>query len=147
MDKRVILGRLDRLSMEYIKREEELEKSVESEFNLGFKQGVIDCRSRLENLRKWVDWYGKLPGITEECPSCGEEVALLWDTERDGYKAFCPYCGERLMLCSACHDDDFACDYDSETDGCRWNPAKEGRKKNDSLCKRAERSTLELGCG
>lgn len=51
---------------------------------------------------------------------------LIWDTEKDGYKAYCPYCGKRLMLCSACHDDGFVCNYDSETDGCRWNP---GRKE------------------
>lgn len=63
------------------------------------------------------------PEVTEMCPSCGKEVTLIWDTEKDGYKAFCPYCGERLMLCSACHDDDFACDYDRETDSCQWNPA------------------------
>lgn len=63
------------------------------------------------------------PEVTEMCPSCEREVTLIWDTEKDGYKAYCPYCGEWLMLCSACHDDDFACDYSKDTDSCRWNPA------------------------
>lgn len=63
--------------------------------------------------------------ITEMCPSCGKEVTLIWDTEKDGYKAYCPVCGERLMLCTACHDDGFACDYTSETDSCRHNPCGE----------------------
>lgn len=70
------------------------------------------------------------PEVTEMCPSCGKEVTLIWDTEKDGYKAFCPYCGEWLMLCSACHDDGHGCDYDTETDGCRWNPAEERTNEN-----------------
>ena len=63
------------------------------------------------------------PEVTEMCPSCEREVTIIWNTERDGYKAYCPVCGERLMLCSACHDDDFACDYNKDTDSCQWNPA------------------------
>ena len=63
------------------------------------------------------------PEVTEMCPSCGHEVTIIWDTERDGYKAYCPYCGEWLMLCSACHDDGHECDYNKDTDSCQWNPA------------------------
>lgn len=65
--------------------------------------------------------------VTEVCPHCENEVTLHWDVKGKGYKAYCPICGERLMLCSACHDDGYGCDYDSETDKCRWNPA-EGEK-------------------
>lgn len=75
---------------------------------------------------EWISVKDRLPEppeVIEMCPSCGKEVTLIWDTEKDGYKAFCPYCGERLMLCSACHDDDFACDYSKDTDSCQWNPA------------------------
>ena len=36
------------------------------------------------------------PEVTEMCPSCGKEVTLIWDTEKDGYKAFCPNCGQKL---------------------------------------------------
>lgn len=64
--------------------------------------------------------------VNEMCPSCEREVTIFWDTERDGYKAYCPYCGEWLMLCSACHDDGHECDYDRDTDSCRWNPAMKG---------------------
>jgi predicted RNA-binding Zn-ribbon protein involved in translation (DUF1610 family) len=69
--------------------------------------------------------------VTELCPSCGKEVTIIWDTEKDGYRAYCPYCGEWLMLCSACHDNDFACDYSKDTDSCRWNPAEERINEND----------------
>ena len=132
MDKQLILRRLDQLSAKYIAREEMVEELAKKrDFYLGFKHGVIDCRTRLANFREWVDRYIEPPEVTEMCPSCGREVTLLWDTERDGYKAYCPYCGARLMLCSACHDDGFACDYDSETDRCRWNPAGERTNEND----------------
>lgn len=58
--------------------------------------------------------------VTEYCPECETEVTMHWDVRALGYKAFCPHCGKRLMLCSECQfiDD---CDYDSETDSCRFN--------------------------
>lgn len=40
--------------------------------------------------------------VYELCPHCKKEVALLWDTETDGFEAVCPYCGKKLMLCSEC---------------------------------------------
>lgn len=124
MDKREVLRRLDQLSAEYIVQEEGTEERAKKrDFDLGFKHGIIDCRGRLAALREWVDRYAEPPEVTEMCPSCGREVTIIWDTERDGYKAYCPYCGEWLMLCSACHDDGFACDYNKDTDSCRWNPA------------------------
>lgn len=132
MDKQLILRRLDQLSAEYIAQEERTEERAKKrDFDLGFEHGIIDCRGRLAALREWVDRYAEPPEVTEMCPSCGHEVTIIWDTEKDGYKAYCPHCGERLMLCSACHDDGHGCDYDSETDKCRWNPAEERKNKND----------------
>ena len=64
--------------------------------------------------------------VTEYCPECETEVTMQWDVRALGYKAFCPHCGKRLMLCDECQNrkdggfmDD--CDYDSETDSCRFN--------------------------
>lgn len=64
--------------------------------------------------------------VTEYCPECETEVTMQWDVKELGYKAFCPHCGKRLMLCDECQsrkDGGFMddCDYDSETDSCRFN--------------------------
>ena len=59
--------------------------------------------------------------ITEVCPHCENEITMQWNVKESGYMAFCPVCGKRLMLCSACHDDGYACDYETETDSCRFN--------------------------
>lgn len=64
--------------------------------------------------------------IIECCPNCEREVNMMWDTKADGYKAYCPYCGEQLMLCSECPhrnegDVTAACDFDGESDACRFN--------------------------
>ena len=64
--------------------------------------------------------------VTEYCSACENEVTILWNVLRDGYKAFCPHCGERLMLCDEClhrRDGEFTddCDYDGQTDSCRYN--------------------------
>lgn len=56
--------------------------------------------------------------IVECCPYCSSENAIMWDIETSGYKAFCSYCGNRLMLCSMC---DSRCDYDTDTDSCKYN--------------------------
>lgn len=72
--------------------------------------------------------------VTEICPHCESEVTLEWDVEERGYKAFCPVCGGRLMLCDECqhrgpggeHTGD--CDYNSETDTCRFNHPGDGVK-------------------
>ncbi len=69
--------------------------------------------------------------VVEVCPHCDTEVELIWDVEDYGYKAYCPHCGGRLMLCDECrHGGEdgervCACDYDSKTDSCNFNPAKE----------------------
>lgn len=68
--------------------------------------------------------------VTELCPHCESEVTLQWDVKDRGYKAYCPVCGKRLMLCLACRGDGYGCDYDTETDECRWNPAEKGRNEN-----------------
>lgn len=69
------------------------------------------------------------PVATEVCPNCDAEVELRWDVKKDGYKAFCPHCGARLMLCDECQHrtgGGYAgdCDYDSNTDTCRFNRPK-----------------------
>lgn len=58
--------------------------------------------------------------ITEVCPHCENEITMQWNVSESGYKAYCPVCGKRLMLCTACHDDGYACDYDTDTDSCRF---------------------------
>lgn len=59
--------------------------------------------------------------VTEVCPFCEREITLIWNPDADGFKCFCPACGNRLMLCTACHDRGFNCDYCTETDTCRFN--------------------------
>ena len=59
--------------------------------------------------------------ITEVCPHCESEITMQWSIKESGYKAYCPVCGKRLMLCTACHDDGYACDYDTDTDSCRFS--------------------------
>lgn len=79
-----------------------------------------------------VEWLPEL--VTEICPHCESEVTLEWDVEARGYKAFCPVCGGRLMLCDECqhrgpdgeHTGD--CDYNPETDTCRFNQPGDGVK-------------------
>lgn len=57
----------------------------------------------------------------EVCPHCDAEVTVMWDVEKQGYRATCPNCGEELMLCDACmHSNDnegMDCDW-SENGGC-----------------------------
>lgn len=64
--------------------------------------------------------------VTEVCPHCENEIEMRWSVDAHGYKAVCPVCGERLMLCDEClhAEEDGHCDYDSETDSCKHNPAK-----------------------
>ena len=65
--------------------------------------------------------------VTELCPHCTNEIKMCWNTGEYGYKAFCPVCGKRLMLCDDCrHTDGIGdCDYDSESDTCRFNCREE----------------------
>lgn len=62
--------------------------------------------------------------VTEYCPHCENEIEMRWDTDTRGFKAFCPICGKRLMLCDEClHTGGTGnCDYNSETDSCRYDP-------------------------
>lgn len=82
-----------------------------------------DRYKRLSEARKkQVDELEKQYEVTEFCPHCESEITITWGTETYGYKAYCPVCGGRLMLCSACHDDtNGSCDYNGETDTCRFN--------------------------
>lgn len=70
--------------------------------------------------------------VTEYCPECETEVTMQWDVRALGYKAFCPHCGKRLMLCSECQFID-GCDYDSETDSCRFNARRNNMGKKYRL--------------
>lgn len=75
--------------------------------------------------------------VTEDCPTCGNEVTMVWDVERNGYKATCPFCGGRLMLCDECqhpngvYSDD--CDYDAMTQSCRYNCAANYREAEKAV--------------
>lgn len=59
--------------------------------------------------------------VTELCPHCLNEVEMRWDTDHFGFKAFCPVCGNRLMLCDECRQAGGVCDYNGETDTCKYN--------------------------
>ena len=75
---------------------------------------------------------------TEVCPYCEAEVTLNHNIS-DGYKTVCPECGNRLMLCDLCQHRDGEidengyiisqcdCDYNSQTDSCRFNPQRKER--------------------
>lgn len=77
-----------------------------------------------------LEWLPEL--VTEVCPHCESEVTLGWDVEERGYKAFCPVCGGRLMLCDECQhrgpggEYTGDCDYNAETDSCRFNHPGDG---------------------
>lgn len=66
--------------------------------------------------------------VTEVCPYCESEIEMRWSVKDLGYKATCPVCGNRLMLCDECRhrgpDGELVpggCDYDSESDTCKFN--------------------------
>lgn len=136
MDKLEVLMRLDLLDLELSREEDVLREhsnkwdgnTLLGSYYFGKMSGVKWAREALEKVRSAIVYADEPSEVTELCPHCENEVVLHWDVKDRGYKAFCPLCGERLMLCSACHDDDFACDYSKDTDGCRWNLA-EGRKQ------------------
>ena len=68
--------------------------------------------------------------VTEWCPHCESEIEMTWNVEDRGYKAFCPVCGKLLMLCDECQhaDDALPCDYDRETDSCRFNQKRKRKR-------------------
>ena len=66
--------------------------------------------------------------VTEVCPYCESEIEMRWSVKDLGYKATCPVCGNRLMLCDECRPRGpgrepvpGGCDYDSESDTCKFN--------------------------
>lgn len=85
-------------------------RSMCSSSFIGIEKPCRDCAEKC-NLREEV----------EVCPHCDTEVTVMWDVEKQGYRATCPNCGEELMLCDACmHSDDnegMDCDW-SENGGC-----------------------------
>lgn len=91
-------------------------------------------KEEAEKSTKLVDELMKQHEVTEFCPHCEREITIIWDTETYGYKAYCPVCGGRLMLCSACHDDtNGSCDYNGETDTCRFNQNSTGLDTADEI--------------
>lgn len=63
--------------------------------------------------------------VTEYCPQCDREIAVLWDVEHDGYQIFCPNCGETIMLCSMCDRD--PCDWTEN--GCKYSDNRYGKRR------------------
>lgn len=85
---------------------------------------VLEC---FQNLEKSDEDAERTYIVTELCPHCENEIEMRWNTDILGFKAFCPVCGKRLMLCDECRHAETSnhCDYDSERDCCRRNPALE----------------------
>lgn len=127
MDKLEVLRWLDQLHFEMVCAEDKTKKLCNDSSNLYY---IKWAKGALEKVRSVIIHVEESAEVTELCPHCESEVTLHWDVKDRGYKAYCPVCGERLMLCSACHDDGYGCDYDTETDGCRGNPAEERKNEN-----------------
>lgn len=87
---------------------------------------------------------------TEICPHCENEITLLFDVKKEGYKATCPICGGRLMLCDACQhrgpDDKYIgdCDYCTATDSCRFNPPSAVERMRSSIREALSEKGLEI---
>ena len=82
--------------------------------------------------------------ITVYCSECERETTMQWDIEQDGFKAYCPYCGKRLMMCSYC-DHLENCDYDKDTDTCRYNnPQKDGAENSERNNNKTAKGYVEL---
>ncbi|MGF7010663.1 hypothetical protein M2146_001187 [Lachnospiraceae bacterium PF1-22] len=58
----------------------------------------------------------QLERVWEWCPECENEVAILWDVEKHGFKTFCTHCGKALLLCSMCDNNSFC------GPNCKHNP-------------------------
>lgn len=83
------------------------------------------CSSSFIDIEKPCrDCEGKREEV-EVCPHCDTEVTVMWDVEKQGYRATCPNCGEELMLCDACMNSEdnegMHCDW-SEAGGCFRHP-------------------------
>lgn len=64
--------------------------------------------------------------VIETCPHCEHTVEMVWDIEKNGFKAFCPFCGRCLMLCSECikREGVMSCDYVDWNQSCHHNPPR-----------------------
>jgi len=82
------------------------------------------AHDKILSLRKELNGY-----VSELCPHCSREATIEWNVEQDGYKAYCPYCSKRLMLCSMCPNGNSGCDFDRETDSCKYNPKYHVKEK------------------
>lgn len=88
--------------------------------------GIDDERARCIELINEAETI-ESETVVEWCPECGNEIEMRWDVEMFGYKAYCPVCGSRLMLCDEClhGEGGGSCDYDNQTDTCKFNQREE----------------------
>lgn len=99
-----------------------------------------ELEPRIAQEKRAYDAYVLSPGredrtytVTELCPHCDNEIEMTWNTDELGYKAFCPVCGKRLMLCDECRHTEGVggCDYDTQTDTCRFSRCGEADIESD----------------
>ena len=93
-----------------------------SEFESGFNDGLNQAMWEITHAPTLTQPNEPLT-VTEVCPHCESEITMEWDVKTRGHKAVCPVCGNRLMLCDECQHGEpgHRCDYDSDTDTCRFN--------------------------
>lgn len=61
--------------------------------------------------------------VSEVCPKCEMENTIKdWNLDKEGLEAYCPRCGHKMLLCSECPH---GCDWNSETNSCRFDLPKE----------------------
>lgn len=126
---------------------QELEKILEEidahaiEFEaFGISDDYISAGWAKEIIRKHMNEDND---IVEQCPHCGNELALHWNVEKDGYEVYCPYCGFPVMLCSMCDTrDGKVCDW-TENVGCKHSSERYrdyfGKHMNDGWIQVKER--------
>ena len=72
--------------------------------------------------------------VTELCPHCEYEFTIRWSVEEFGYTAYCPVCGKLVLLCSECRKGrSLPCNYDAESDSCRFRSRKRRVKHPDQI--------------
>lgn len=129
MNKLEVLMQLNQLDLKLSREQDELRRlhndcadNIPLYYGFyGKMSGIKWTRGELEKVRSAIVNTKEPSEITETCPHCESEVTLQWDVKDRGYKAYCPVCGKKLMLCFACRDDGYECDYNSYTGRCRWN--------------------------
>lgn len=66
--------------------------------------------------------------VYEYCSECDSDADVEFDLNCGHLETVCPFCGEKLMLCSMCpvRDNVGDCDWDRETDTCRYSKKNTG---------------------